>query len=217
MYQFGNWQLYWLGHDSFRLTRQTANGTNGTTLYIDPFQIQTGPQADYILITHEHYDHFDPESVSRLRRPNTLVIGPESVTAQLDEMAVHLLPGQSHQTADLSVFATAAYNLNKEFHPKADNRLGYILELDGQRLYHAGDTDLIPEMSQLGAIDLALLPVSGTYVMTADEAIEAVKTIKPKAAIPMHYGSIIGEQEDAERFKAGASQFTEVIILNKES
>lgn len=211
MYTLGNWQLRWLGHDSFQLT------TAGKTIYIDPFQLKGGRQADYIFITHEHYDHFDKVSIDAIKNTNTVFIGPKIVTDQLGESVITLLPGENHTTPDFTVLAVPAYNLNKPFHPKADNKLGFILELDGKRLYHAGDTDLIPEMGQLGAIDVALLPVSGTYVMTSTESAEAVKVIKPKIAIPMHYGAIVGSVSDANSFADGTKDYAEIVILEKEN
>lgn len=210
MYQFGDWQLRWLGHDSFQLTK------NEMTIYIDPYQVESGRKADYIFITHEHYDHFDPASIQRIRDTTTVIIGPPSVTEQLDEMVVTLKPGDRHEFKDLPVQAIPAYNTNKNFHPQVDGKIGYILELDGQRLYHAGDTDFIPEMSQLGVIDLALLPVSGIYVMTAAEAVEAAKIIKPKVAIPMHYGSLVGTIEDAQFFSEALTNICQAIILERE-
>lgn len=210
MYQIKNWQLRWLGHDGFQL----SNGT--TALYVDPFKVGEGKKADYILITHEHYDHFDPDSIGQIRNINTVIIGPESVTTQLDEMAIAMEPGEQYEVPTLTVRAVAAYNTNKKFHPKEEQKLGFIIEIDGVRIYHAGDTDLIPEMGELGPIDLALVPVSGTYVMTADEAAEAVKLIKPKVTIPMHYGAIVGSPADAKRFAELAKGLTEVVILEQE-
>lgn len=211
MYTLGNWQLRWLGHDSFQLTSESK------TIYIDPFQLKGGRQADYILITHEHYDHFDMASIDAIKNTNTVFIGPKIVTDQLGESVITLLPGDNHTTPDFTVLAVPAYNLNKPFHPKADNKLGFVLELGGKRLYHAGDTDLISEMSQLGPIDVALLPVSGTYVMTATEAVEAAKIMKPKVAIPMHYGAIIGSAAEAQTFANKAKEYTNVMVLEKEN
>ncbi len=211
MYQFGPWQLRWLGHDGFQLTNDQK------TIYIDPYKVIGSRPADYILLTHAHSDHLDLESIAKLRQINTVFVGPAAVTDQLDEMAITLGPGQSQAWPELNLIATTAYNTNKDFHPKADHLIGFILELDGKRLYHAGDTDLITEMAELGLIDIALLPVSGKYVMTADEAIAAAKVIKPKVAIPMHYGAIVGSLADAERFKLGLADVCEVVVLNLES
>lgn len=210
MYTFHSWQLRYLGHDSFQLT------DGKVVIYIDPFKITQGTKADYILITHEHYDHFDPESVAALRKINSVFIGPQSVASQLDEMAIMLRPGEAHEAQHLAVRAVPAYNTNKQFHPQEDDKLGFILELDGTRLYHAGDTDRIPEMKNFGSIDIALLPVSGTYVMTAEEAAGAAEDIQPKIAIPMHYGVIVGSVEDAMRFKELANDKTEVVLLDVE-
>lgn len=211
MYQHENWQFRWLGHDSFQLT----NGQQ--VIYIDPYEVTAGAKADYILITHEHYDHFDPESIATLRKINTVILGPKSVTDQLDEMAIPLVPGETQTIGGLTITAVAAYNTNKKFHPKDEAKLGFIIQLDGCRIYHAGDTDVIPEMNELGQIDLAFLPVSGTYVMTAEEATEAVKAIKPKIAIPMHYGAIVGSIEDAQRFAELTKDLCQTIILEKEA
>lgn len=211
MYRFGNWQLRWLGHDSFQLTSPQR------TIYIDPYQVAAGRPADDIFITHEHYDHFDQASLGRLANRHTVLYGPKSVTDQLsDQVTTYLIPGQIHQIKDLVVQAIAAYNIGKDWHPKADNQLGYILELSGHRLYHAGDSDLIPEMKELGEIDIALLPVSGKYVMTVDEAVEAVQTIQPQVAIPMHYNSIVGSLADAQDFAAKAGKLTRVVVLENE-
>jgi L-ascorbate metabolism protein UlaG (beta-lactamase superfamily) len=210
MYQLGSWQLRWLGHDSFQLTNDQL------TIYIDPYQVKSGRKGDYFFISHEHYDHFDPPSISALRQINSVIVGPESVTHQLDEMAVPLATGESYEGKGFTVKAVAAYNTNKQFHPKDSGTLGYIFDLGGQTLYHAGDTDIIPEMETYGPVDVALLPVSGTYVMTAPEAAEAVRIIKPKVVIPMHYGAIVGSEADAADFAKAVDGTAEVIILEKE-
>ena len=210
MYQWHDVQVRWLGHDGFQLRNDNQ------VIYIDPYKVPAGQPADYILITHEHGDHFDRETIDRLKQINTVNIGPKSVTDQLDEMAIPLAPGEHFEAKGFTVQATAAYNTDKRYHPKDEGKLGYIIEIAGQRLYHAGDTDLIPEMDELGPIDLALLPVSGKYVMTAEQAVEAVAHIKPRAVIPMHYGDIIGTVEDAERFKKLVRDTAEVNILTTE-
>ena len=124
-------------------------------------------------------------------------------------------PGDRLSVKGLEVEAVPAYNLNKDFHPKDAGMLGFVVNIGGVRLYHAGDTDFIPEMKGIKT-DVALLPVSGTYVMTADEAVEAALTIKPKVAIPMHYGAIVGDKNDAEHFRDQLAGRIEVVILEKE-
>ena len=193
--------IHWLGHDSFRLD-------GSSTVYIDPWKLAAdAPPADLILITHDHYDHFSPDDIARLSTPRTTLIGPASVTAQVDGVAaVTLSAGETATLGGVTVTAVPAYNIDKfrqpgeVFHPRAAGGLGYIVELDGRRIYHAGDTDAIPEMRDVRC-DVALLPVSGTYVMTAAEAAEACRMISAAAAVPMHYGDIVGTAADAARFE----------------
>jgi len=185
--------IVWLGHDSFRIDASTC-------IYIDPYQIDTGKAADLILITHEHFDHCSPEDVARIQRPETVIVTEKDSAKKLSGDVRVMMPGEQLSLGDLTVEAVPAYNVNKDFHPKANGWLGFIIDIDGVRIYHAGDSDHIPEMKNLD-VDIALLPVSGTYVMTADEAVEAALAIKPKLAIPMHYGAIVGDQSDATRFQ----------------
>ena len=124
-------------------------------------------------------------------------------------------PGDRLTVKGVDIEAVPAYNVNKEFHPKNAEMLGFIVTIDGVRLYHAGDTDFIPEMNGL-KVDIALLPVSGTYVMTADEAVQAAQAIELKVAIPMHYGAIVGEKSDAENFRGQLAGKIEVVILEEE-
>lgn len=123
-----------------------------------------------------------------------------------------MAPGDRIQVKGVDVEVWPAYNTDKEFHPKRAGMLSFVVTLDGVRYYHAGDTDLIPEMSELKA-DVAFLPVSGTYVMTAEEAVQAARVLKPKLVIPMHYGEIVGDEADAQRFKEALEQEMEVVIL----
>ena len=123
-------------------------------------------------------------------------------------------PGEKMTIDTLTFEATPAYNTNKQFHPKEKGWLGFIIEIDGVRIYHAGDTDFIPEMKTLN-VDMALLPVSGTYVMTSDEAVEAALAIHPAVAIPMHYGAIVGDATDADNFKDKLKGNVEVLVLEK--
>jgi L-ascorbate metabolism protein UlaG (beta-lactamase superfamily) len=193
--------IHWLGHDSFRLD-------GSSTVYIDPWKLSAdAPPADLVLVTHDHYDHFSPDDIARLSTPRTTLIGPASVTAQVDGVAaVTLSAGETATLGGVTVTAVPAYNIDKfrqpgeVFHPRAAGGLGYIVELDGRRIYHAGDTDAIPEMRDVSC-DVALLPVSGTYVMTAAEAAEACRMISAAAVVPMHFGDIVGTAADAARFE----------------
>jgi L-ascorbate metabolism protein UlaG (beta-lactamase superfamily) len=193
--------IHWLGHDSFRLD-------GSSTVYIDPWKLRAGaPRADLVLVTHDHFDHFSPHDIARVATPRTTLIGPASVTAQVEGVAaVTLSAGETATVGGVTVTAVPAYNIDKfrqpgeVFHPRAAGGLGYIVELDGRRIYHAGDTDAIPEMREVRC-DVALLPVSGTYVMTAEEAAEACGMISAAAVVPMHFGDIVGTAADAARFE----------------
>jgi L-ascorbate metabolism protein UlaG (beta-lactamase superfamily) len=184
--------LHWLGHDGFRIDGPPV-------VYVDPFQLSTSPPAppaDLILITHPHYDHLSQDDIARIRRPLTVVLGPKEVADKLPGAMV-VAPGQTVTVAGVQVRTVPAYNPAKRFHPKSAGYVGYVLTVNGVTYYHAGDTDEIPEMAGL-APDVALLPVSGTYVMTPQEAAAAARAICPKVVVPMHWGSIIGSDADAQ-------------------
>jgi L-ascorbate metabolism protein UlaG (beta-lactamase superfamily) len=200
-------KIKWLGHDSFRIEAEKV-------IYIDPFQIKTGPKADIILITHEHYDHCSPEDVEKIRAEDTIIVTEKNSAQKLSGNIKIMKPGDTATVAGIKIETVPAYNLNKKFHPKANGWLGFIIEIDGQRIYHAGDADFIPEMSEIQA-DIAMLPVSGTYVMTAEEAVTAALALRPGTAIPMHYGSIIGSEEDARRFEKELAGRVSVKVLAK--
>lgn len=196
-----------MGHDGFRIDA-------AKTIYFDPYEIAAGKMADIILITHEHFDHCSPDDVAKIQQPDTVIITEKDSAKKLSGDVRVLSPGESLTVAGLKIEAVPAYNVNKKFHPKANGWLGFIVEIEGVRVYHAGDTDFIPEMQDFKT-DIALLPVSGTYVMTADEAVKAAFAIGPRIAIPMHYGSIVGGEQDAVQFKKGLSEKFQVIMPAK--
>ena len=196
-------KFHWLGHDGYRIV------ASGKTIYIDPYQLSKAQQgrndADIVLITHNHYDHLSMDDLKQVVGKKTDIIAAKECAEQLRPLGLAVnavAPGDRVMVQGVQVEVVAAYNTNKKFHPKADKKVGYVMMLSGIRVYHAGDSDDIPEMSQVHP-DIALVPVSGTYVMTADEAAKAVdEKIKPKMlAIPMHYASIVGSKKDAARFK----------------
>ena len=199
-------EIKWLGHASFRLI-------GSKIIYIDPWQINDGDKADLILITHDHYDHLSVDDVDQLKKEDTLIITTVDCARKFSGNIKIVKAGDNINVNNVKIEVISAYNINKRFHPKQNSWVGYVVELDNERIYHAGDTDLIPEMENLRKIDVALLPVSGTYVMTAEEAAEATKIIKCKKAIPKHFGEIVGTLGDAERFKELAD--CEVEILEK--
>jgi len=186
--------ITWLGHDAFQIAASKM-------IYVDPFQLAGDLEpADVICITHEHYDHCSSEDVARIRREDTVVVAAVSCRGKVEGDVRFVTAGDKVTIDDLVIEVIPAYNVNKRFHPREAGGVGYVLAVDGSRIYHAGDTDPIPEMEGLD-VDIALLPVSGVYVATAEEAVEAANKIGPKMVIPMHYGSIVGSSADAERFK----------------
>ena len=201
-------QIHWLGHDSYRFDKPLV-------IYIDPWHLPPdSPAADVILISHEHFDHCSPEDVAQVQGKHTRVYANPGAAAKLEGEVTVLMPGQRLEHGDLVIETVPAYNTNKDFHPKAAGHLGFILESAGERLYFAGDADLIPEMSEMEC-QIALLPVSGTYVMTAEEAAEASGVIGAEFSVPMHYDAgVVGTIEDAKMFKELATG--KVILLKNE-
>jgi L-ascorbate metabolism protein UlaG (beta-lactamase superfamily) len=203
----------WLGHSGFRIRAGRAS------IYIDPYRAEGGPPADVILITHGHYDHFSPQDVERLTHERTTVVAPAPVAERLSGQVRSIAPGELLELGRIDVRAVAAYNTSKRdpegrpFHPRDAGWVGYELRVGGERLYHSGDTDVIPEMDQVAGVDVALLAISGTYVMTPGEAAEAARRIQPAVAVPMHWGEHIGSRADAEAFADMAP--VEVRIMDK--
>lgn len=209
-------QLDWLGHSGFRIRAGRA------AIYIDPYRVASVRKADLILITHGHYDHFSPQDVEKLSTPETIVIAPAAVAERLEGNVMSIAPGEEIEPDGIPgvvVGGVAAYNTSKRgpdgrpFHPREAGWLGYEVNVRGARIYHSGDTDVIPEMDDVAGVDIALLPVSGVYVMTAGEAAEAARRIQPSVAVPMHWGEHLGTREDAVTFERKAP--VEVAIPTK--
>ncbi|MHB1907649.1 MAG: MBL fold metallo-hydrolase [Nitrososphaerales archaeon] len=218
MYEYNGTQITWLGHDGFKIQE------GGETLVIDPFKLDHDERADYLLLSHEHFDHCNAEDTRKVLKERTIVVAISSCNDELAKAGAHQVkivkPGDTINVGSFEIKAVPAYNVNKfrepgkPFHPKGDGKVGYIIKTKGgTKIYHTGDTDKIPEMENLKP-DIALLPVSGTYVMTVDEALQAADMIKPKIVIPMHWGTIVGSRQDAEKFKENAR--VQVEILAKE-
>jgi L-ascorbate metabolism protein UlaG (beta-lactamase superfamily) len=207
----------WLGHSGFRIR------VGRSVVYIDPYRVPPrSPPADLILITHGHYDHFSPQDVERLSTRNTWLVGPAAVAERVSGQVHSIAPGElldDELVRGVHVAAVAAYNTSKRnaegkvFHPREAGWVGYELNLRGERLYHSGDTDVIPEMDSVTGVDVALLAVSGVYVMTPQEAAEAARRIQPRVAVPMNWGEHIGTEADARAFAEKAP--VEVRILEK--
>ena len=209
MFEYNNITIKWLGHDSFLIS---AKGKN---IYIDPFKIEELhlPKADFIITTHEHFDHLHVDSIAHLTSLDTLLIGPDicqeklktEITLKKDVYTLN--PGDKFDLGGFTFSALPAYNIHRfrspgePFHPKKSGHIGPIIHIDNVTIYHAGDTDKIPEMEGLKP-DIAFLPVSGTYVMDVDECIEAAISVDAKITIPMHVGRGIGEIEYASELKS---------------
>ena len=205
--------IHWLGHDTFRIE-------NDKTIYIDPIKLKGRPlKADLILITHDHSDHCSPDDVARVAKDDTVIVTIAAAARSVKGDVRVVKPGESLVVQGIPIETVPAYNVSKfrspgvPFHPKESGHVGFIITVGGVRIYHAGDTDVIPEMDDIET-DVALLPVGGTYTMTADEAAEAANRIKPKLAIPMHWGAIVGSASDAQRFSDLCQM--EVVILSQE-
>jgi L-ascorbate metabolism protein UlaG (beta-lactamase superfamily) len=190
-------KLHWLGHDSFRLDGPPV-------IYFDPWQLKGKlPKADLVLVSHEHHDHCSPDDVKKISGPGTVVLAGGNAAKDLPG-ARAVKPGDRLTVAGVEVETVRAYNVNKfrslgiPFHPRDADHVGYVVTVGGVRIYHTGDTDPIPEMADIDC-DVVLLPVSGKYVMTVEEAVEAARTLSPQIVVPMHYGSGIGTPSDGQR------------------
>lgn len=176
------------------------------TVYFDPFHIPGDPHdADAILITHDHFDHFSPEDIEKIAKADTLIVVPEGMKTKAEkelppECSIRTVkPGAEYQMGKLEFETVPAYNRLKPFHPKSGGWVGYLLRTGEGIVYVAGDTDATVEASQVRC-DIALVPVGGTYTMNAKQAAELINRIQPAVAIPTHYGSVVGSKDDAEVF-----------------
>ncbi|SHK65152.1 MBL fold metallo-hydrolase [Hespellia stercorisuis] len=200
-----------LSHSSIRIE-------DGKVMYFDPFQVEEEPHdADIIFITHSHYDHFSPEDIQKIVKEDTLFVVPKTILADIEilhlgEDRIYALAPGEHTTVDgIRVEAVRAYNVGKKFHPKSNEWVGYIVCAGAIRYYIAGDTDMNED--NLGVkCDVALVPVGGTYTMDAEQAVEFVNILAPKAAVPTHYGSIVGEVKDAQDFVRNVSGNVQAVI-----
>ena len=188
-------------------------------IYIDTFKMNEAPHdAAYILITHDHYDHFSPEDIEKVANENTILVVPEKMRSKAEKISgmvkkiETVSPGTKTDIDGLGIEAVPSYNILKPFHPKSAGWVGYILNIDGERIYIAGDTDLTKEAKEVKC-DIALIPIGGTYTMDAKKAAELVNIIKPKTVIPTHYGSIVGTAKDADAFAKLVDESIDVKII----
>lgn len=204
-------EITYLEHDTFRIKYRDL------ILYTDPFQIMPQQQkADIVTITHDHFDHMSDSDLRKVLKEGSIIVASINCREKLQQIKnvekILLKPGESVERKGITIRAVPAYNVNKfrapgvPFHPRDYLGVGFIIDFSGTKVYHAGDTDNIQEMKEFKDISLALLPASGTYVMTADEAAAAAITINPDLAVPMHWGAIVGTRDDAERFRGLATE-----------
>lgn len=190
----GATRLRWLGHASFCIRHE------GVTIYIDPWKLPEAPHdANLVLVSHSHYDHYSADDVAKVAGDEAQLVTTADVVEQEGRGQV-LRPGATAIVGPVKVVGVPAYNRDKPFHPKSNEWLGFVIEVGAGRIYYAGDTDLTEEMKTLAHIDVALLPVGGTYTMDAAEAARAAGEVGAKRAIPYHWGDIVGGRGDADRF-----------------
>ena len=189
------------------------------TIYIDPFSIDGEPKdADIIFVTHTHGDHFSIADIKKVMKSDAVLVvtadGVENARKEGFKNATSVVPSKAYTVAGISFETVPSYNIDKEYHRKDSNWVGYIINLNGRTYYAAGDTDVIPEMDGIKA-DVAFLPVGGTYTMTASQAAAAANIIRPFVAVPIHFADIVGTVEDAQKFVEGLDSGIKGVILKK--
>jgi L-ascorbate metabolism protein UlaG (beta-lactamase superfamily) len=206
-----NLSIKWLGHASFQIKAE------GKIIYVDPYEGEYSEKADLILVTHSHSDHCDVAKIKKVRKADTVIFAPEDCVSKIGGSVKTLKPMEETMISNIKVKAVEAYNYKrfrspgKPFHPRGLG-VGYLITAEGETVYHAGDTDFIPEMRQLGRVNVALLPSGGTYTMDNPEAAKAAIAINPKIVIPMHRWDT-----DPEEFKkmVEADSTIQVVVLRK--
>ena len=188
-----------LCHNSIKITENVI-------VYVDPFKINKEyHDADYVFFTHSHYDHFSPEDIEKVKKESAVFIVTEDLKQKAEDLygkenILVVKPNEDYHVSDFDFKTTFAYNVNKAFHPKENKWVGYLIQINNKTYYIAGDTDNIEEIQDIEC-DEAFIPIGGTYTMNYKEAAELANVIKAKVVIPTHYGSIVGDKEDAIKFK----------------
>jgi L-ascorbate metabolism protein UlaG (beta-lactamase superfamily) len=195
-------KIFWLGHSTIRIDTEPI-------VYIDPWKVTKPKKAGLVLVSHCHFDHLSPEDVKKVSGPDTVILAPPDCLGDLPAGARAIKPGDRVELGAIIVEAVPSYNTNKDYHPRTSGWVGFIITAEGRRIYYPGDTDVIPEMEGI-KVDIVVIPVGGTYTMTAAEAADAVNIIKPIVAVPIHWGDIVGTRVDAEKFKEYSSVAVEI-------
>ncbi len=219
---YDNAELTALGHAGFRIEYPEK----GFSFVFDPYDVTDAVPVDFIFVTHPHFDHCDPGSIRKFIKPNTQIIAPASCAKELEQFGDQVVligDKDKHESQFFKYWTVPAYNIDKfrtpgeVFHPKESGFVGWIVEVGATRYYHAGDTDLTPEMEALKKIDVAFLPISGTFVMTIEEAIKAAEILAPDVVVPMHFGKLLGSVSEAHRFQNLLKDKLKVMVLSTES
>lgn len=188
------------------------------TLYFDPYCINNETNdADIIFITHDHYDHFDVQSIKKIKKDSTVIVVPKSLEKEVEKVfktdnIFVVMPMNTYMIDDITFKTISAYNIDKNFHPKENNWVSYIITMNGTSYYIMGDTDLTPEAKKVKA-DVLFIPIGGTYTMNKEEAVELTNIIEPKIAVPVHYGKVVGSKIDADYFVKNVSKNVKSLIL----
>ncbi len=186
-------EITWLGHSAFKVKTNS-----GKIIYLDPYQIKEGEKADIIVSSHDHGDHFDKRSIKKLMQDSTILIGPVSISKSLEQFnGKGLKMHEIFEVDDVKIELVPSYTIKKATHPKSNEWIGTIIETEGKRIYHAGDSERIPEMKDLKDITVALLPCGGRFTMGFEESTSAAVDIKPEIAVPMHnWGADLNEYKE---------------------
>jgi L-ascorbate metabolism protein UlaG (beta-lactamase superfamily) len=200
-------EIQWLCHASVRVVWHEK------IIYFDPWKLKREPKGDIVCISHPHFDHLDLEDVQKVLAPESILVGPADVVSRIETRnKITLAVGEVKECIGFKITGLPAYNLKVHYHPKEKGWLGFLVESEGTSLYFAGDTDFVPELEQVHPT-IAILPIGGTYTMDAEEAARAVEIMRPKIAIPVHYGETVGTLQDAEKFAALCAGKAEVQVL----
>lgn len=199
--------IKWLGHASFLIK------TLDRRVYIDPYAGDYTEKADIILITHGHGDHCDMEKISSILQAKTIMVTSQDCSKKLSGNVVVLAPGETKEIMGLMIRGTESYNYKRfrspevPFHPKG-TQIGFLIEAEGKTIYHAGDTDFLPSMRELGKVGIAFIPIGGLYTMDVDEAVEATLAIRPKVVVPIHR-----REASAEEFKEKVENQSDILVM----